>query len=780
MRPGRPSHSRLIPWHALPWRALSTDDASAVLSSPDDQFIPLSLSEEGFSLPHMLPVELQLLVLEHLGLEERMVLRLVSKALRTLMSRPEGWSQLAWKMWADRQPTGTLQGCDNSAEGYFGQPQVVPEWLSSATLVDICARTVPWPSCLSIAGVFATAGVASAEAIMLHRNMWQAVGAEIELATGGLDTRMGLFVGTSMDLLAHVPRLLAVLIADAPFPQMVGADDTMGGGRPSAPLPFTTPAQALGVPRGWALRLTAYYELTLLSAAPSRGAFYLGLVDESVSTTVASLSRAPWEVGGQVETSSTVAGAFCGAARGGIFLCHTATPADGAANPAATSRDERVEVALTWCSMGRQQRRVLSEGLTSGNDGGGGSAAPPLRFQKGDGVGVCIDYSSATCFWTHNGARLGNASLPIPLTSEWRPAIGASATISIRANFGTRAGGLSRGDGLHVSGSGGGVRATGGHSRRPADSPWRRRVLARLAAAREAAIDGTAPFAFDVLQYEISIWHELHSTHSMKLLFEDTYGSAIPAARGSCAAFRPSPRPSQRVALAGADTQHPSGWPWAPEATWAHTVECHLEPWLAQQFQGPSRLLRGGAPHATTSNSDRGGGGWSGRFESLAAASAEGGGRVTTGSPPHGPVRLPARLRLFPSADGITPSTCDRSDLASFVHAYGLPAEVSDALTACGLRSEHLAQLPVDDVLAAVRSRGMSAGACLRLRRAMADRFGVALGPRALASHEEVQSDSASESVTLRRHRAFDAWCFSRRRVFCFLRPVCPPVSLCL
>jgi hypothetical protein len=58
----------------------------------------------------------------------------------------------------------------------------------------------------------------------------------------------------------------------------------------AAPLPFATPGAAVGAPRGWALRTSAYYEVSLLTHPPEFGGVCIGLVDDAAALAIGTLA----------------------------------------------------------------------------------------------------------------------------------------------------------------------------------------------------------------------------------------------------------------------------------------------------------------------------------------------------------------------------------------------------------------------------------------------------------------------------------------------------------
>ena len=96
-----------------------------------------------------LPRELQLACLAHLPtIHDRLALRAVSRGMRALTSLPEGWADYAAIRWASvQQPP--FQHIDDTSIA-CGEVRLATAWLSGATLADVCARIVAWPSRLCL------------------------------------------------------------------------------------------------------------------------------------------------------------------------------------------------------------------------------------------------------------------------------------------------------------------------------------------------------------------------------------------------------------------------------------------------------------------------------------------------------------------------------------------------------------------------------------------------------------------------------------------------------
>ena len=446
-----------------------------------------------------LPSDQQLSIVHSLGLQERLALRTTCTCLHSLTSDPGVFGALAASLWRTCQHAKCPPPCASTATATYGDVSIVPACLA-ATLADACAR-VPrmWPSTLSR---MCLATLGHGDAVLLAARHLPVVDFA-NVADGGPEVRLtaqGAVAAFDM----HNTPLLAAAISDRPFPHMKEGS-APGVFSPRAPLPFATPAPALGVAghaRSWALRLTAYFEATLCAPPPAEGSLCIGLVDDNA---VASTDRLAREATGAEQIDSAAATALR-ARRGGLFLEIGSVLIEGDEDDESSSR-----VRLKWWDGGGQRRRTL--------------ALP--RVVAGDRIGVCINYVAATASWTHNGKLLPDSEISIALSCQWHAAICASGTTSVRVNFGTQLSNDSQSD-VHC-------------------------------------------FAFDVLQLESSLWHDLHG----KAALRELYKRNVAPSKSFLSAFA-----STHEGGSGRSMLTPAGWPWSPGPSWAYTVESYLDPWL--------------------------------------------------------------------------------------------------------------------------------------------------------------------------------------------------------
>jgi hypothetical protein len=693
--------------------------------------IHLSLVDYRLSILLALPLDLQLEVILPLTVRERMSLRATCRKMRALTSQPEGWAALAHTLWTNRTRV--------PASGAYCAPAaaILPAVLVGATLVDACARAPPsWPSRL-------VGSMHMCDSGLVVDGSWGVGGAD-SIPCEGIGDVDGFGVGgDGLDVTFAAPTTplhdlspTAFAMADAAFPTIridgtpaaaaaatpssgpvaappvpVGqalSESGAGDPRPPPPraaLPFCTPAWSLGPSArsaelqrpSWALRLTAHFEACLTSDPSQRGASVcVGLVASEVSRgahTLAAFSTAMAGGGGGGGAGAgghaaalhasvayaSLSAAVRGARRGGFFVefktaaavqeerLRAAPPADGAPPP--------VVAALMWHGTSSQQQRRRLDDVPLGG------------LRVGDTLGVCIDFVSATVFFTHNGDALSGASLPISIATEWTPAVAATGCASVRMNFGSELGAGGGACALAPVGAVGAPSERGGGARR------------------------AAAFAFDVLRFETSLWTEMSGTFAMRALFE----------------------------LEGAIKEgHTSvGWPWSPEGSWARAVEAHLEPWLRLARKAGSEeadhLVRA-AGRIQASGGGAGNGGVAG-VGAATTREARGGG-VARGR--GGRCDLPAGVRLFPTPDPLGIGRHEREELASFATAHRLASRGSstgashagplvEACARAGLSLAHLSALPMERTLALIRAEGVPAGARLRLRQAISSTWGEPL-----------------------------------------------------
>ena len=565
--------------------------------------------EPPFSLLTALPIELSLHFMSFLGLPSRLKLRVASKSLRTLASLTEGWAQLAHSMWWAAQRRPPIAMASSEWPGSHAS-SVVPACVHGATLADCCARVVPWPRAFSHCGLIA-------------RNRNLVVAAKLEEVG---DPARVTFAAVNYGTLS----LSTLGIADTPYPHQHPSGQHRAAA-PRNPLPFSTPATALGAPKSWALRLTAYFEAQVITTGPGdhneggeSGALSVGLVDsrfvEAIERRVAKSSSVAAErqqqpqqpsVGSHSEDALSaptighvdayeLEALFRSASEAPIhpdacciFLEQTikdSQMAEETTIPAEALRPS-VEVALVVITNRRKERRTICQGhhgtartscgartapsSTSPSDG-----AQPFILGPDDTIGCGIDYVKGVAFFVLNGSRLLGADMPIDLSAQWHAAIGSHGSPrSLRANFGA----------------------------------------------------DTEAFSFDVLSHEAELWHDLHGRYALKELRKRNVepsasfcaafpnlrigakGSrsgdagrntspscAVPFASSSAAATAAASTSTHigfsagAVASMAAATAHANSGEGMEDQqpSWSDVVDSYLEPWLVRQLDAAARVAQ--------------------------------------------------------------------------------------------------------------------------------------------------------------------------------------------
>ena len=190
---------------------------------------------------------------------------------------------------------------------------------------------------------------------------------------------------------------LGAVLGDEAFPIVSSSTPTNTSSSTTAPLPFATPAASLGIPNGWALRTSSYYEATLLTDPPKEfGGVLIGLVDASTSTAIEQLATAierrphnhpqaaaaataaagpAWNAAMEANAAAganaamIAAGALLGTSKGGAFLSHRL-----ATDPHTGT--ERNLLELVWFGVGGAQRRELTRGGASSSSSSKASSYP--------------------------------------------------------------------------------------------------------------------------------------------------------------------------------------------------------------------------------------------------------------------------------------------------------------------------------------------------------------------------------------------------------------------
>ena len=609
-----PSHGRSSSLGGRLSRLESTPPDTAVLTSVIWALRQALSASSALPIFLLVPPDVQVAILSSVTLRDRCRgLRAACKATRALIDRPEHWQALAVAKWATMNrihpaPTVVALGARYLATNVH--VDVVPRALAAATIVDVSARLVRWPSCIARLTTISRAAVATVSL----------PGA----ANGQLTAGTELHVGAP----AHHPRdphSLAVAVADADFPHL-DLKASPGGHDPSAcaPLPFATPALALGVPHGWALRLTAHFEVRLLSPPPALGAVTVGVLDERL---MADLSAAPSTHSSAPSLTALLASRRANGKRGlyGVSVAVMESPATRSAEVAVN--------VVRPSTSGRAAQPALD----------------PFNLAVGDVLGCTIDYASATVFWSHNGKRLDKSTCTLALAERigWRPFAAVSGgSTRLRFSFGGDVGGgLTHQRELDADAQSAAATTPQVSSADPTACNVSSSSSSLAAAAALSSSSSSSPppparlrpserFSFDVLAHEEQIWAELAASYSMKALFETMPNSTIDGTGSSL-----------------------SGWPWSPVGSWQHTIEAHLEPWLALEAQHAKNGGWGRAPaHAQPPHAQA--------HAHAQPGSGEGERRRATDGP--------SGLRLFPSLEPLSVTAHDCEAYAGWSSNPGL------------------------------------------------------------------------------------------------------------
>ena len=755
-----------------------------------------------------LPLDLQYSLLRHLPLCERLRLRASCRAGRALTSLPQGWADLAASLWAERQHHAAHPTTTNYAS--CGEVRLANAALLGASMADACARMVAWPSRLTCE-LLLTYASDGEETLMPAASVAAATSADaaadiaVEVAAASFSERVaplaalaadatfaatmaaaaaattattaslssavrvasdGRFVAFRLRRQQRTHLELGAVLGDTAFPCVGRTAPVATKTPPVAPLPFCTPSDALGVPRGWALRFSAFFETTLLTQPPAFGGVCIGLLDASSANAVDTLARhGALALPTANAIADSAAGALLGTRRGGAFLIqrHELDVPTG---------EEYSIVELMWSGAvgGGVSKRELSRF-------GGGSAVRTRPSTKatasagkrfvdsglrlGDTVGVCVDYTAGVVFFTLNGARLENAECEVSMLSGWRPALAASGPVALRVNFGLAS---SR---VEASAPGPAPAAAAAQPPQPPEvlppSAARPAVASqgRRRDAPSAPVTVVEAFRFNVLEHDEKRWSEFVSSHTMKGIFEQQHRQLAKLLDGH------QQQDSDSLALRHDEEarQTEGGWPWSPCGTWQHAIEAHLEPWLRQQAAMKQANLLNRSDRSSAP-----------LVAALATRLVQGSTHCCLPGAPRVGVRglLPSGLRTFPSADPLAVTAVDRADLAAFAHTRGLPASTSELCAAAGLTLAHFVALPTPDLMTATRTAGLSAGLRLRLRRAVSEAWGSPLGMDWTSGWSGGDLLPPAASGRDRLH----AYSTPRRRVMRYDKPVALTVAL--
>ena len=128
-----------------------------------------------------LPPELFVLAASLLGLPDFVALRATSKSVRARLNAADAWAELTYARWRllqtpfeGRPPSHSPhietiarlrpgRAVPPAPDGAFGAQLILPRALPSATLADVAARLVSWPTTMRAARPYASLGVRADE-----------------------------------------------------------------------------------------------------------------------------------------------------------------------------------------------------------------------------------------------------------------------------------------------------------------------------------------------------------------------------------------------------------------------------------------------------------------------------------------------------------------------------------------------------------------------------------------------------------------------------------------
>ena len=648
-------------------------DAPSLSSLPPD--VSLVGLMDAPSLSSLPPDVFEAILVDwSLSVHDLVAVRSSSKALRRLTSSNELWASCAARRWDTlnsrmRVRIGFGLGvriCRSqmtvSSSRSLGP--VLPIMLG-ASLVDVCRRLVRFPTAL-----YGAHGVTT----ITHR----------EAKMGDLEI---------VDFNTPCPSVVALERATVSTVRCAGADVAWPSmphhGVPVRPLPFATEATSLGRAGAWALRMTAFFEATLLNEMP-RGEASEGEPTPTPPTLCIGLAPPDFELSGTLpgHAPGTIGLHLVAGERVASVLMGGSVAAVAAAAAAAAAADAGGNAAGNAAAAASKLVHRVDIGTP-----------PALR----DTFGCGIDYASGRAFWTRGNVVLCETALPTRSDGggAWLPTVGATPCSSEMGDgdeteegaAATVAAVVAAADaalnGAAVGAAGDGVGGAGA-----ARHPCPPRLDVNL---------GTAPFEHDVLRREEGAWHAFRSDRGLKRLFEQC-----------CVEGSLHPDESQR------------GWPWRQRSTWEAAAEAHVAPWIAHLDTDAPLHLPEPAPPATTTTTT-----------SAAAAAAESGATntaataadaadaadaATTADTAALVSNLPAALPLWPRPDPLGMTEAERAELAAFALRWRLPH--SGLLATAGLNLALMSELPLAQVLSHARQAGLPMGGICRLRRAICCELG--------------------------------------------------------
>ncbi len=350
-----------------------------------------------------LPHDLLVAVLSELEPADVVAVRSTCKCLRQATSSPELWRALAHARRRALCDPSAGEAATPPCRGPSRASELLPASLrGAASIVDVCARLVHWPSAMLLPEPTAPA----------------------ESSDRGGAPSEGVRIGN--DGTAHFARVVDVsnalvarfVRANAAYPAMIdggGLGPRLGAHadiRVAPPLPFATHASALlgrAALDTWALRLHAYFECEMLGPSVADG-------------------HADADAPHAVDTAGGPADGAADGAAGGP-MDRMGGPIVGLAQPDFLRVGALPDATVLLYVGARAIVYVDGTGRPKVLD----VADAPIRADSTLGCGIC--YHSATAFFTVDGAKLG--AVPIDLSRAWHAVAGAGAApIALRVNLG--------------------------------------------------------------------------------------------------------------------------------------------------------------------------------------------------------------------------------------------------------------------------------------------------------------------------------------------------------
>ena len=319
-----------------------------------------------------LPPELLPLVLECCHVRDILALRSACRACRVATSSAALWLELAQRQWNALAAVHNDGSCARPPPPPLPSATYVLPLAMGGSVVDACARLVPWPSCMTV-------GDATSD---IH-------------ASGGDEARCR--CTTALHFVAPPPprQRIATPFAPAPMPLLpryttrIAVADVAyphtARDRPRAPLPFATIEAPAHQPHlGWRLRTSAYFEVVLHSGLPTGGSLYVGICDGTIRA--GDLNR-PLDGGG-----------------GHAILWRLDGPPTSSLPPLEELPPGIADAIAPWAHATDAPMSMLLH--ADGPSLAPASTSVPSGALKGDTIGCGIDYAAGRVFFTRNGKEL--------------------------------------------------------------------------------------------------------------------------------------------------------------------------------------------------------------------------------------------------------------------------------------------------------------------------------------------------------------------------------------